>query len=56
LFIGNAAFYSRLWETERSKEGVDLTIKGFAPEEIPVLVRGRGLYGWKKEIKNYFEY
>ncbi len=41
-----------LWQ----KEGVDLTIKGFAPEEIPVLVRGRGLYGWEKEIKSYFEY
>ena len=41
-----------LWQ----KEGIDLVVKGFAPEEIPTMVLGRGIYGWKKEIKNYFEY
>lgn len=41
-----------LWQ----KEGVDLTIQGFSVEEIPLMVRGRGIYGETKEIQNYFEY
>lgn len=41
-----------LWQ----KEGIDLTIQGFSVEEIPLLVRGRGIYGETKEIRNYFEY
>lgn len=38
------------------RKGLDMVLKGFSVDEIPIRLEGRGIYGYKVETKNYFEY
>lgn len=38
------------------REGLNMELRGYSFEEMPPRLEGRGVYGYKVETKNYFEY
>ncbi len=38
------------------REGLNMEMKGFSIEEMPVRLEGRGIYGYDVQTKNYFNY
>ncbi len=38
------------------RKGLNMELKGFSIDEMPVRLEGRGIYGYQVETKNYFEY